>query len=116
LGNHEQCFECGHEQALGDRCLSFLFEPNCFETSVSAVPGARTAAFPGARLPPLSALTPVIAAAELAAPDGIEDVAFDLDGTQPPVPGNDGDYAERSPAIRLSLVQSDLALWTNGPV
>jgi AraC family transcriptional regulator len=80
LGNHGQCFECGHEHAPGDRCLSFMFEPECFETIVSAIPGARTPAFPVARLPPLAALTPVITAAELAKPDGVEDVAFDLAG------------------------------------
>jgi AraC-like DNA-binding protein len=80
LGNHGQCFECGHEHAPGDRCLSFQFEPDCFESILSAVPGTRTAAFPVARLPPLATLTPVIAAAELAEPGGVEDVAFDLAG------------------------------------
>jgi AraC family transcriptional regulator len=98
LGNHGQCFECGHEHAPGDRCLSFLFEPSCFETILSAVPGARSATFPVARLPPLAALTPVIAAAELAEPNGLEDVAFDLagrvvsllaDGRQPTVSHRD---------------------------
>jgi AraC family transcriptional regulator len=80
LGNHGQSFECGHQHAPGDRCLSFLFEPDCFETILSTVPGARTAAFPVARLPPLAALTPMIAAAEMAEPDGLEEVAFDLAG------------------------------------
>ncbi len=80
LGNHGQCFECGHAHAPGDRCLSFLFEPDCFETIVSAIPGARTTAFSVPRLPPLAALTPFFAEAELADRDGLEDVAFDLAG------------------------------------
>jgi AraC family transcriptional regulator len=81
LGNPGQCFECGHEHAPGDRCLSFLFEPDCFETILSGVPGVRRDVFPVARLPPLMALTPVIAAAELADADGWEEVVLDLAGT-----------------------------------
>jgi AraC family transcriptional regulator len=69
LGNHGGCFECGHDHATGDRCLSFLFDPGCFETIVSAVPAARSDVFTIARLPPLMALTPVITAAELAMDD-----------------------------------------------
>lgn len=30
LGNHGQCFECGHEHGEGDRCVSFYFEPEFF--------------------------------------------------------------------------------------
>jgi AraC family transcriptional regulator len=80
LGNPGGCFECGHEHAPGDRCLSFLFEPACFETILSAVPGARSNAFAAARLPPLEALTPVIVAAELAGRDpvGLEEAGLEL--------------------------------------
>lgn len=80
LGNHGHCFECGHEHAIGDRCLSFLFEPGYFETILSAVPGVRSETFPVPRLPPLMALTPAIAAAELARtkrdPDALEETAL----------------------------------------
>lgn len=31
LGNAGQCFECGHEHGVGDRCLSFSYEPEYFE-------------------------------------------------------------------------------------
>ncbi len=78
LGNHGHCFECGHAHASGDRCLSFLFAPACFETILAAIPGARSAAFPIARLPPLPALAPVIAAAALADPGELEEVGLDL--------------------------------------
>ncbi|HMD49547.1 MAG TPA: AraC family transcriptional regulator [Bryobacteraceae bacterium] len=32
LGNPGQCFECGHEHGQGDRCVSFYFAPEYFET------------------------------------------------------------------------------------
>ena len=31
LGNAGQCFECGHEHGIGDRCLSFSYAPDYFE-------------------------------------------------------------------------------------
>ena len=122
LGNHGQCFECGHEHAPGDRCLSFLFEPDCFETILSAIPGARAAAFPIARLPPLAALTPVIAQAELADPGGLEDVAFDLagrvasllaDAAQPAV--SHRDEKRISAALRRIERDADQTLSFDGP-
>jgi AraC family transcriptional regulator len=84
LGNYGQCFECGHEHAVGDRCLSFHFEPGCFETILSATPGVRSDTFSAARLPPTMALTPAVAAAEWARTEGDvdawEEVAFDFAG------------------------------------
>ena len=32
LGNHHHCFECTHEHATGDRCLSFHFTPEFLDT------------------------------------------------------------------------------------
>src|SRR5262249_36175402 len=32
LGNPDEPFECGHEHAAGDRCLSFSFAPDYFES------------------------------------------------------------------------------------
>ena len=83
LGNHGQCFECGHDHATGDRCLSFLFEPACFETILSATPHARSANFPVARLPPSMRLAPVMAAAEPARTDPatLEEIALGLAAT-----------------------------------
>jgi AraC family transcriptional regulator len=66
LGNAAECFECGHEYDTGDRCLSFHFAPDLFETIVSAVPKARSAAFAIPRLPPLPSLVPLLSAAERA--------------------------------------------------
>src|SRR5215472_7531913 len=31
LGNAGQCFQCGHEHGVGDRCLSFRYSPDYFE-------------------------------------------------------------------------------------
>jgi AraC family transcriptional regulator len=84
LGNHGHCFECGHEHAAGDRCLSFLFDPNYFEAILSAVPGARSDHFLAPRLPPLMALTPIIALAESARTerdsDALEEIALGIAG------------------------------------
>lgn len=65
LGNHRACFECGHEHAQGDRCLSFHFEPGCFECLVD---GAETHAkiFSRASLPPIPEMARLFADAELA--------------------------------------------------
>src|SRR5580765_7041839 len=30
LGNPGQCFECGHEHAIGDRCIAFRYAPELF--------------------------------------------------------------------------------------
>lgn len=66
LGNAGQCFECGHEHAAGDRCLSFHFEPGFMEEVVAEVPGATRLGFAMPRLPPKPELTPLFAAAEAA--------------------------------------------------
>ena len=66
LGNEGACYECGHEHAAGDRCISFHFAPDYLEEIVAAVPGARRAAFAMSRLPPLPELTPIVAVAEVA--------------------------------------------------
>lgn len=81
LGNAGQCFECGHEHGVGDRCLSFHFAPDYFEDVVAAVRGARPA-FAVARLAPSASLTPLVAAAESARDDAmeLEEVALRLAG------------------------------------
>jgi AraC family transcriptional regulator len=64
LGSAGQYFECGHEHGSGDRCLSFWYEPAWFER-LAAEAGARFArsGFPILRIPPLRALSPVVARA-----------------------------------------------------
>jgi len=82
LGNPGDCFECGHEHGVGDRCLSFHFEPALLEAIVAAVPGVRRLTFAVPRLPPLAALLPLLAAAEAARDAGdraaLEEVALQL--------------------------------------
>ena len=77
LGSPGQCFECGHEHGVGDRCLSFHFTPEYFET-ITAGAGARGSPrrFRSLRLPPGRALSPVIADA-CAALAGSTDVSWE---------------------------------------
>lgn len=70
LGNEGECFECGHEHGIGDRCLSFHFSPDHLAMIVAAVPGARRADFAVPHLPPAPKLVPLLAAAEIARDDG----------------------------------------------
>jgi AraC family transcriptional regulator len=70
LGNVGHCFECGHDHATGDRCLSFQLAPDYVEAIVAAVPGARRTGFAIPRLPPLPSVAPLLAAAEAARDDG----------------------------------------------
>jgi len=76
LGNPGACYECGHEHGAGDRCLSFHFTPTYLERIVAGLPGAKRLGFAGPRLPPLPALTPLLAEAEAARETG-EGEAFE---------------------------------------
>ncbi len=84
LGSPCHGFECSHDHSTGDRCLSFKFAPEFLEDVVAAVPGARQVAFGVPRLPPLSDLLPIVAAAEAARDDGdtaeLEEIAHRLAG------------------------------------
>jgi AraC family transcriptional regulator len=79
LGDDRHCFECGHDHGTGDRCLSFHFTPDFFQTVA-----ARRITFTTPSLPPLPALIPIIAAAEAARDDGdtteLEETAIRLAG------------------------------------
>lgn len=70
LGNAGQYFECGHEHAVGDRCLSFSFDRHWFE-AVAAEAGV-TGSFATVRVPPVRELSPVVSGvcARLAQADG----------------------------------------------
>jgi AraC-like DNA-binding protein len=70
FGNPGSCFECGHEHAAGDRCLSFHFAPDYLEAVVAELPGVTRLAFDTPRLPPLPVLAPLLATAEAARDDG----------------------------------------------
>lgn len=61
LGNAGQAFECAHDHGTGDRCLSFGYAPDVFErlaADVGVRPGFRVG-----RVPPLRALSPLVARA-----------------------------------------------------
>jgi AraC-like DNA-binding protein len=77
LGSPGQCFECGHEHGVGDRCLSFQFTPEYFE-AITAGAGSRRGrrTFRSLRLPPVRTLSPVIADA-CSALAGSTDVAWE---------------------------------------
>jgi AraC-like DNA-binding protein len=65
LGNPGQSFECGHEHAHGDRCLSFQYSAECFESMTGGV--RRRHRFGSLRLPAMRELSPVVARASAAA-------------------------------------------------
>jgi len=58
LGNSGQAFECSHDHGAGDRCISFKYTPEFFESAVGAPANFRIS-----RLPPLRASAPLIARA-----------------------------------------------------
>ncbi len=66
LGGAGGCFTCGHEHGEGDRCLSFHFDPGCFE-NIAAATGARRLTFGRNSLPPVRNLAPLVARAAIAA-------------------------------------------------
>ena len=82
LGNEGECFECGHEHAVGDRCLGFGLSTALLESVAAALPGARSAVFAGPRLPPSPRLAPLLAEAEAARDErdeaALEEIALRL--------------------------------------
>ena len=62
LGNPGRYFECEHEHGTGDRCIAFRYTPEYFERLVAntRIRGIKTD-FRVLRLPPLLALSPLIA-------------------------------------------------------
>lgn len=84
LGNPGTCYECGHEHGAGDRCLSFHFEPAYMEQIVADIPDAKKLNFKTPRLPPLPALAPLLAEAEVAREtadiDAFEELALRIAG------------------------------------
>jgi AraC family transcriptional regulator len=77
LGNPGQCFECGHEHGVGDRCLAFHFTADYF--SQIATGRDRRDVLPGFRsskLTPVRTLSPIVAEA-CAALAGSADIAWE---------------------------------------
>lgn len=67
VGRAGDAFTCSHEHASGDRCLSFEYSPEFFDSirSVAARPRSRSArsAFRSLRIPPQRELSPLISRA-----------------------------------------------------
>ncbi len=66
LGNARACYECGHDHAAGDRCLSFHFSGAFHESVLASLPGARRPGFRAARVPPTARLARLAADARAA--------------------------------------------------
>ena len=124
LGNPGQYYECGHEHAAGDRCVSFDYRPAYFESITADVRGRDSRSeFGLLRLPPLRALSPVVAraAASLA---GLADSSWEelgvriavaavrLDGGRAPspVPVAPAALARVTRTVRMIERRSDEAL------
>jgi AraC family transcriptional regulator len=62
FGSPGQCFECGHEHGVGDRCLAFHFAADYFH-SIAEGRGTRTAlrSFRSQKLSPVRTLSPIVA-------------------------------------------------------
>ena len=64
LGSPRQYFECSHEYAVGDRCLSFTYEPEYMEAlAAGSRLRSRSDCFSSLRVPPVTELSSVIARA-----------------------------------------------------
>jgi AraC-like DNA-binding protein len=61
LGNAGHCFECGHEHAEGDRCVSFWYAPDYLERLIVDAGHKANRDFAMPRIPPLRSLAPVVA-------------------------------------------------------
>jgi AraC-like DNA-binding protein len=78
LGSAGQYFECGHEHGAGDRCLSFQYVPEYFERlTADAGAGSAGSRFRSLRLPPLRALSTLVAQACASLLGGCGDVAWE---------------------------------------
>jgi len=77
LGSPGQCFECGHEHGVGDRCLAFHFAADYFHALVEGRDIRRALRlFRAPKLSPVQALSPIVTDA-CAALAGSRQVAWD---------------------------------------
>jgi AraC-like DNA-binding protein len=63
LGNLGGCFECGHEHAEGDRCVSFWYDAEYFERLIADAGQNSHGGFATPRIPPIRSISPLIASA-----------------------------------------------------
>ena len=77
LGNDGDCFECGHEHAAGDRCVSFKFTPDYFDRLIAdSNTRRREGKFHSSRLPPRQESSALVARAA-AALSRVADVSWE---------------------------------------
>jgi AraC family transcriptional regulator len=114
LGNDGRYFECGHEHATGDRCVSFHYTPEFFDRA-----GAM-GTFPVHSIPPMAALTPWLVEARLAvqSPEKVafEELAHGLVGAVLGILGKNGEVSrattaadERRISATLRFIEANLA-------
>jgi AraC-like DNA-binding protein len=81
LGNPGECYECGHEHASGDRCISFHYQPEFFDQLLKGS-DASLGGFKSSRIAPLRASSELVARTILAlgsAPSmSWEEIAIDV--------------------------------------
>jgi AraC family transcriptional regulator len=64
LGNAGQYFKCGHEHGVGDRCISFSYDPEYFEElAIEARSPTVSNRFSALRVPPVRELSALVARA-----------------------------------------------------
>jgi len=104
LGNAGQCFECGHEHAVGDRCVAFQYEPELFE-QLPADAGLR--GFRSSRIPPTresSSLVARVSAALVGEMDASwEELAFETAATALKL--SRGDTRRSAPPSRAAMAR-----------
>jgi AraC-like DNA-binding protein len=76
LGSPGQCFECGHEHGVGDRCLAFHFAADYFHTIGEGRDTRALRSFRTPKLSPVRTLSPIVTDA-CAALAGSRQVAFE---------------------------------------
>lgn len=115
LGNAGDCFTCGHEHGSGDRCLSFSFTKDFCDRLAGPVP----ARFNTPRLPPVRALSPLVArASELLSGAGrieIEDLGMQLFTRVPPFASGAGGEIADPDASSLARVTHVVRMVDNEP-
>jgi len=109
LGSPGQRFECAHEHAAGDRCISFQFTPELFERIVESSPRFRPQ-----RLPPLrsSASLAARACAALASPQtSWEELAIEVAAKTAQLANDvDVDHAEPLPSAVARVTRAVRAM------
>lgn len=98
LGSPGQCFECGHDHGVGDRCVAFWYRADFFERL-----GGLRRGFAALRIPPLKATARLVAQACAGQTDW-EALAVRLAGETLQLIGGDSAEAPLSAEARVTRV------------